>query len=74
MFDILGSIVKEVIISSATDHDRKVAEEYDAKNQKIIDRTKTRNSVITGAAGAIALGALAVFGADKLSDKNKKKA
>ena len=70
MLDILGGIVKEVILSEATEHDRRVAEEHDAKNKKEIDGTKTRNSAITGVAGVAAVGALVAYGMSKLSDGN----
>jgi len=71
MFDLIGSIIKEAIVSEATEHDRRVAGEYDAANKAAVEKNKNRNSAITGAAGIAALGAVALYGINKLSGDGK---
>jgi len=68
---MLGFILN-MITDEATEHDQKAAREYDAENRKIVEKTKKRNSAITGATGIGVLGALALYGISKLSDDGKK--
>ena len=44
------------------------AREYDEQNRREVSKHQTRNNLITGAAGLAVLGALAMFGKDKLGD------
>ena len=71
MLELLGAILTGTCTEKAREHDGRVAREYDEQNQRDVSKHQTRNNLITGAAGLAVLGALAVFGKDKLGDKNK---
>lgn len=71
MLELLGAILTGTCTEKAREHDQRVAREYDEQNQRDVSRHQTRNNLITGAAGLAVMGALALFGKDKLGDKNK---
>ena len=71
MLELLGAILTGTCTEKAREHDQRVAREYDEQNQRDVSRHQTRNNLITGAAGIAVLGALALFGKNKLGDKNK---
>ena len=70
MLELLGAILTGTCTEKAREHDQRVAREYDEQNQRDVSRHQTRNNLITGAAGIAVLSALALFGKDKLGDKN----
>ena len=68
MLELLGAILTGTCTEKAREHDQRVAREYDEQNQRDVAGHQTRNNLITGAAGLAVLGALAMFGKDKLGD------
>ena len=71
MLELLGAILTGTCTEKAREHDGRVAREYDEQNRRAVSKHQTRNNLITSAAGLAVLGALAMFGNDKLGDKNK---
>lgn len=71
MLELLGAILTGTCTETAQEHDRRVAREYDEQNCRDVSKHKLRNNIITGGVGLAVLGALALYGSDKLGDNKK---
>ena len=68
MLELLEAILTGTCTEKAREHDGRMAREYDEQNRREVSKHQTRNNLITGAAGLAILGAVALFGKDKLGD------
>ena len=70
MMEFIEAILTGTCTEKAREYDGRMAREYDEQNRREVSKHQTRNNLITGAAGLAVMGALAMFGKDKLGDNN----